>query len=263
MQYKKLMLFFFVTLPFATLLRFFELEFIIDPKNGFFTTDNQVFGLVATIILFAIAMLICIFAFTTHRSPEHPPKHNYFLSATSFCLSALVFYDTFFVKTISESSSIFNILKLIFAICTIIFLLFFAAKSIFAIKIPDFCYLFPCFFIIVKTITEFTRIASIAIITDNLFLISAFCSVMVFFLQFAKLYNNLDTEKNFRKILASGLVSVFLCTVQSVAYFCFGFLNNFENVHTTVSTNILLLGFALFIVAFTLSHFSKKNSCEN
>ena len=263
MQYKKLMLFFSVSLPFAILLRFFTLKFIIDSSNGFFTTDNQVLGLVATIILFVIALLICIFSFTTHRQPPHPPKANYYLSALSFVLSGVVFYDTFFVKTVSEVSPILNILRLIFAICAIIFWLLYAAKSFVSIKIPSFCYLFPCFYMILKTIVEFTRISTIALITDNLLLISALCSITVFFLQFAKLYNRVDTEKNFRKTLASGLVSVFFCIMQSVAFFIYNILSNFENIHTSVSANITLLIFGLFIMTFILSHFSQKNSCEN
>ncbi len=262
MKYKKLMLFFLVSLPFATLLRFFQLKFIIDPTNGFFTPDNQVFGLVTTVILFVIALLIYIFSFTTHRCPENPPKHNYCLSASSLALSCVIFYDTFFVKTISEVSPIFNTLRLIFAICTIIFLLAFAAKSFVEFKIPNFCYLFSCFYMILKTIIEFTRISTIAVITDNLFLIAAFCSITVFFLQFAKLYNKVDTEKNFRKILASGLISIFFCILQAVAFFLFNTLSGFKNIHISISTNIILLIFGLFIMTFTLSHFSKKNSCE-
>ncbi len=262
MRYKKLMLFFSVSLPFAVLLRFFQLEFIIDSTNGFFTTDNQTFGLITTILLFVIALLLCVFSFTTHRCPEHPPKPNLYLVISSLALSGVIFYDTFFVKAVSEVSPIFNTLRLIFAICTIIFTLCFAAQNFITIKIPSFCYLLPCFYMILKTIIEFTRISTIAVITDNLFLIAALCSITVFFLQFAKLYNQVDTEKNFRKILASGLVSIFFCLLQSVAFFFFNIVSGYKNIHTSVSANIILFFFGLFLLSFILSHFSKKNSCD-
>lgn len=263
MRYKKLMLFFTISLPFSILLRFLQLNFIIDTSNGFFTTDNQNYGVVSTVILFVVSLLIGFFSFTTHRRPEHAPKGNYFLSVASLFLSGVVFYDTFFAKETNVISPIFSTLKLILAVCTIIFLLAFAAKKFVSIKIFDFCYLFPCFYMLIKTIIEFTRISTIAVITDNLFLLAALCAVTVFFLQFAKLYNTVDTEKNFRKILASGLLSVFFCLLQSVPFFIFGATKGFEKIHTTVSSNIFLLALGIFILTFTLSHFAKKNSCEN
>lgn len=262
MQYKKLMVFFSVALPFSVLLRFFGLKFIIDPKNGFFTTDNQILGTVTTVLFFVIALLVCIFSFTTHRSPENPPQQNIYLQGFSVILAIVILAETFFVKAPIGTAQMLVVFKMISAICAVVFLAFFAFEEFLPFKMPLICYLFPCLYIILKTITEFTHISSTALITDNIMVLAGYCSVMMFFLQFAKLYNNSDPEKNFRKLLASGLCSVFFCLTQSVAYFIYNLTAGFENLHTTISVNSELLASGLFIGAFLISHFSKKNACD-
>ena len=259
MQYKKINVFFWTLLPICTLLRYFQYKFIIDSSNGFFMSENRIFGVVTTAVLFIAAVCIGIFSYLNHRLPENTPTPNTVLSIFSFLAAAAVFTDAFLTKVSVSQNPFLSVLKIIFALLSIIFFVSFGAKKFIKIVIPSVCYLFPCAFMLVKLICEFSVISSVAVIADNIFILAAYCSVMVFFLQFSKLYNNEDTETNFKKLLSSSLVSVFFSITQSVAYLVYNIPTTFENTHTPLSSNIFLLFMGLFIYIFTYFHFSENN----
>ena len=75
-----------------------------------------------------------------------------------------------------------------------------------------------------------------------------------------KLYNGIDREYNFRKLQASGFASVLLCLTQSVPHIIFNLSNGGAYRHTSNISNISLLAYGLFTAAFTLAHFSLKNT---
>lgn len=59
--------------------------------------------------------------------------------------------------------------------------------------------------------------------------------------------------------MASGLVSVVLCFTQAVPHIIINLVTDNGYLHTSNAANLSLLGFGLFIAAFTFSHFSLKN----
>ena len=87
-----------------------------------------------------------------------------------------------------------------------------------------------------------------------------YCTLLFFFLCFGKLYNGIDREYNFRKLQASGFASVLLCLTQSVPHIIFNLSNGGAYRHTSNISNISLLVYGLFTAAFTLAHFSLKNT---
>ena len=83
--------------------------------------------------------------------------------------------------------------------------------------------------------------------------------MLLFFLSFGKLYNGIDTERNFRKLMASGLVSAVLCFTQSIPHIIINLVTDNGYLHTSNADNFSVLSFGMFIAVFTFSHFSAKN----
>ncbi len=258
MQYKRVIMFFLIALPVTAVLRLIQLRYIIDTKTGFFVQEYKTFGVAILALIFLVGLMFVVFSFTTHRSPDHPPLPNVFLSISSFISAFGILIETFFIST---PNTVQTFLLKIFAILTVLFFIGFGLKRFYDFSLPKFAFLLPCIYFIFKIIHEFTVISSLAVISDNILLIAAYCSLMVFLLQFAKLYNKVDREYNFRKLLASGLVSAMFCFVQAIPYFIFNFLTSFGNMHTSIQANIGLLYMGCFVITFLTSHFSRKNAC--
>ncbi len=258
MQYKRVIMFFLVALPLSIIMRLLQLKYVIDAKTGFFLPQFNIFGYAILIIFFVVAFMFALFSFTTHRSPEHTPKHSIPLCVFSFIAAFGIFCKTF-LSNIPLSAQ--TLLLNISALLAIAFFIAFGLKKYFDFKLPEFTYIFPCIYFIFDIIREFTAVSSLSVISDNILLIASLCSMMIFSLQFAKLYNSVDREYNFRKLLASGLVSSLFCFVQSIPYFIFNTVSSTPNNHTSFGANLGLLCFGCFVVTFIGSHFSRKNAC--
>ena len=261
MQYKKIMFFFSLALPISILLRFLQVHLVIDPKNGFYYPENEILGTAITVVLFLIVLMCVVFAFTSHRNPEQPPKVNMFLGVASVFMAGSILFETFFENHIIPVSNFQNKLQTIVGIICILFFLLLALSGFLKFSVPKFTYLIPCIYFILKIIREFTVISTIATISDNLLLMSAYASGMLFFLQYAKLYNDIDSELNFRKLLASALATVLFCFMESIPYFIQNFLISFEHTHISPMKNLGVFALGLFTFAFALSHYAKSNAC--
>lgn len=260
MQYKRVIMFFLIVLPISIVLRILQIKNIVDSKTGFFMPEFTFFGYFILGIFFLVGILFVIFSFISHRSPEQAPSNNIFLSISAF-IAAIGILAKIFLSDISFS--IQSILLNISALLTVAFFIAFSLKRFFKFKLSGFTFLFPCFYFILDIIREFTVISSLAIISDNILLLSALCSLMIFSLQFAKLYNNVDREYNFRKLLASGLLSTLFCFVESIPYLLFRIFSSVQNSHVSLSSNICLFCIGCFVITFITLHFSKENACIN
>ncbi len=260
MRYEKILFFFYAALPVSIVLRLIQSIFIVDSNTGFFRHEFAAFGIAVLVIIFAVAVMFSVFAFLSHRSPEHPPKSNILLSIASFMTALSIFLENYILAPNYTVINIQTILLNITALLSILLFLGYGFKRFYDFKFPNFCYIFPCIYFILKIVLEFTVVSALAVISENILFITALCSLMVFFLQFAKLYNKADKEYNFRKLLASGLVAVLFSFVQSVPFFVYGFMTDFENIHTNVFSNISLFIIGCFVLTFLSLHFSRKNT---
>lgn len=262
MRYDKILFFFYAALPISIILRLIQLTFIVDSSTGFFKHEFTAFGIAILVIIFAVAIMFTVFAFLSHRSPEHPPISNPILNIVAIATAFGVFFETYILFLNSAVINFQTILLNTTSLLAILFFLGFGFKGFFNFNLPNFSYTFPCIYLIFKIMYEFTVVSALAIISESILLIAAYCSLMVFFLQFAKLYNKADREDNFRKLLAAGLVTVLFCFVQSIPFFIYGFMTSFKNIHTNIFSNITLFIMGCFVIIFLSLHYSRKNACS-
>ena len=258
MQYKRVIMFFLIVLPISIILRILQLKYIVDSKTGFFILEFSFFGYLILGMIFLVGIMFVLFSFISHRSPDKVPCSNIFLSISALIAALGILAKVLFSD---KSLSVQSILLNFSAILTVAFFIAFSLKRFVEFKLPSFTFLIPCVYFILDIIKEFTVISSLAIISDNIYLLSALCSLMIFSLQFGKLYNNVDREYNFRKLLASGLLSTLFCFVQSIPYFLFRIFSSVQNSHISLSSNICLFCIGCFVITFITSHFSKENAC--
>ena len=261
MKYKKIIFLFSVFLPVAVLLRLIQLSFTVDYTTGFYIKEFESNGKAMLWVLFALSFAPSVFALFSHRSPAHPPRPNIFLSISAFALGVSTICELIF-EALPATIAPWQIAFLrISGVATAIFFILFGLKLFAKFTLPNICTVIPTVYFIFRIICDFTAISALALISENLILMFAYCAVLIFLLQFAKLYNGLDSEYNFRKLLASGLSAVTLCTLQSVPHFVLKVLTGYSFMHTSATAGITLFVMGIFIAVFLFSHFSFFNSC--
>ncbi len=261
MKYKKIILLFGIFLPVAIMLRLVQFSFTIDYSTGFYIKEFESNGKAMLWVLLALIFSPSLFALFSHRSPAHPPKPNIILSLASFSVSAAIIYEMLFERfSVSVMEWQITLIK-IAGILTAAFFICYGLKRFIRFKLPPICTAIPTVYFVLRIICDFTSISSLALISENLILMFAYCAVLIFMLQFAKLYNGLDSEYNFRKLLSSGLASVMLCLTQTLPHFILKTLTGYSFMHTSLAGNVNLFFIGIFIAVFLFSHFSYYNSC--
>ncbi len=259
MKYSKIILFFNIALVLSTIMRFLQIEYTIDFSTGFFKSGYEGYGYFILGAILLSAVLTIVFSSLSHRKPERTPRPNIVLSIISFLPAIAILYDVLSDSSMLYINQVQSLLLKITGIAAAVFFIIFGLNRFIAIGIPDISYVIPCVYVIIKIICDFTSISSLALISDNIFLIVAYCLVLLFFINFAKLYNSLDTEYNFRKLKATGLSAALICISQSVAYIIVNIIRGGSYNHISVSANLGLLAIGLFILTFIYSHYSNVN----
>ena len=253
MKLDNILLFFGITLPVSVTMRYFQLNFTVETKTGFFTNESGNYGVLLLGLIFVIFIANMAFGYLTYNKPEHPPKGNILLSISAVLLSITLGYQ---LLTQTAHAVIWQKgILYVSGIITVIYLLLYAATPFVKFKPAPALSTIPTIYLAARLICDFTAISKLALISDNIILILSYCVLLLFFLNFAKLYNYTDTDKNFKKILSFGLASVTLCFTNSIPYFLINLKTNFAYHHTSVSENLTVLFFGVFILTFLLSHF--------
>ena len=258
MRLSKILTFFCIGTPICIALRIFQIIFTIEYETGFYNNENQVIGKIISFAIFVFCALLAYFCYKYYKSPENPPKPNIFMSIASVGLAVITIAQAFFDSGNGLEANWQVLLIRALGIITAIYFVAFAFLKY--IKILPILHIVPCIFMIVRTAFVFINISALAHITDNILLIATYCVVMIFFVNVAKLYNDIDIEKNFKKLLASGLVSGSLCLIQSISHIFVNITSQNAYLHVSHIANISTLLMGVFVFVFIISHFSKNNA---
>ncbi len=238
-------------------LRFLQLYFTIDSRTGFFIENSKTYGEIILVVILIFTAILGVFSFLGFNKPENPPRKSLSLSISALILSVFVFAEMVFIQAapfvVAWQSTV---LKLSATVLTI-YLVVFAASYLVNIKLPEIATIIPSVYFIFRTLKDFTAISKLAMISDNVVLITTYCIVLLFFINFAKLYNSTDNEFCFKKLLSYGLPAVVLCFTYSLPNILIYIMHGFSRI--SMFSNMLIFTSGIFILCFLLNYFSKKN----
>ena len=164
MKYKQIILFFLIALPVSLSLRFTQLFQIVEPNTGFFKMEFEGVGGAITLILLAIALVLALFSFFSHRSPEKAPKVNLGLGLASGLLAAAIAIELYFGSETFGTVMWQKILLYVFGIAAILWFAAYSIKDFINIPLPALTSIIPCIYFIFKIICNFAGISSLALI---------------------------------------------------------------------------------------------------
>lgn len=259
MKYKKIVLFFCITLPLSILLRTLQLFFTVETDTGFFKSEYKTAGFYLLLLIVAACACLAVVCFTGHRNPEHPPKINPLISLSSVLASVGVAAGIYDTRLTGVTMLWQSVLLTLSGIAAAAYFLLYALSGFMKLKLSPLLSMIPSVYFIMKIICSFTAISSLALISDNILILSSLCVMLIFFLSFGKLYNGIDSERNFRKLMASGLVAAVISFTQCLPHIIINLVTDNGYLHTSNAANFSVLSFGIFITVFTFSHFSYKN----
>lgn len=262
MSFNKILIFFCAGLPLCTAARVLQIALTLDRQNGFFFEQYKVLGMALTAIIALVCVFIAFCGFKAYKTPKQPPKANIALVVLSALIAISLVGEAL---NLSFPMTITNWQIGVIRISTVICAFYFAVLAFVSLankKLNPLMHIVPIAYSVVKTIFTFIGVSSLALTSDNVFLMAGYSLLMLFFINYGKLYNGLDSELNFRKILATGMTAAIVCISQSAGYFLVNVFASEKYLHIPKSSMITLLLLGVFIIIFTVSHF-KENKKEH
>lgn len=255
MNFKKILICFCIGAPVCVAARIFQIVYATEYNTGFFVRGKETLGWAMLGIIAVACVLLAIVTFKAYKNPERPPKIKAALSVMAFLTAGALLYEV-----IGENMPLtmpawqVTVLKFVTVLCAAYFVAF-AVQGFTEFKMPALTHAIPCVYAIVKTIGTFINISSLPIISDNILLVSGYCLLMLFFIKYGKLYNGIDGERGFRKLLAAGLTAATVCISQALSVIVINIVKAKPYLHADLSVMASLLAMGLFITVFICQYF--------
>lgn len=259
MSFNKIMTFFAITTPICVVMRIIQIIFAIDFESGFYNIGYEKTGNLIMGIILVVAASLAIFCFNAYRSPEKLPAVNRprfigcFGLAVSLVFEALI--EEYPVFMLGWQITLIKILGFVAALYFVALILGVFDKT----QVSQMFHIVPVIYFIARIVFTFINISTLALISDNILLLAAYCLVLLFFCDYSKIYNQVSNDKTFRRILAFGLTGSMLCFIQSISYIVVNFFMGKNYTHTDFNANIVLLFSGIFILTFIISYFKNYN----
>ena len=259
MEFKNLLFFFLITLPVCILARFLQLIYIEDPTTGFFNIGYEFLGYFLIALIIIACAVNVLLSFTAYKRPPRAPRMGIVTGICSLALGVSIGFEIL-TETFTQSIRIWQIVTLdILGIFAAVFFLLYGLKMIINYPLPKIFFIVPALYWIMRLICIFTSISAISLIVDNFITLASHCLTLIFMANFAKLNNDIDDNRLFRKLIATGFCSVIFCAVDALPRIIFSLIGKESYIHSGVSFVPTVLLSGIFIISFFCSYFSKNN----
>lgn len=258
MKYKHIMLVFGVSAAISVYLRLKEQLTTINDR-GFvirsLTADNF-FLLLGIIGLFAASMVA---ACLTRRCPVKAPKVKPALGTVSLVLGGWLVYDSVTISSPVSIPAWQTIILMLLGVLSGVLFIVYGATAFMQFEFPKAVFIVPVFYWMIRLIWVFTALNTLALTIEHILLLLNCSAILIFMLQYAKLLNSLDRDKNFKRIQITGFASVLLCADYALPNLILMAMGNRSFVGNGVSSEVTILLTSVFILFFLFAFFDEKN----
>lgn len=255
MKFRHIMTFFLITLPFCVALRSLQLIFTVENNTGFIKQQYSGISAGIMVVIFAAIAVLSVTAMAVNRPPYD--KHNMRpgLALFSIAVSVVFIYELTQIVGSMNVNLWQNFLLIVLCFLSALFFMAYGITNVYYFKIPPILYLIPVFYSLIKLIVSFVSVASIALISDNVFMLLTNSAILVFMLEFAKYANNINNESNYKKLLGTGMAAVTLCFTSTLPQLIAATCGKNEMLHESVSSIFTTIFIGVFIISFLISFY--------
>lgn len=259
MHYRNIRISFYLALLAITFVRFLHFFLALDPVTGFLKPDYKLIGFGLLVLTFVIAFTITGISFTIKRCPIKVPRLSYLSGAFSFALSISIVYD---LLKIENSANIPHwqtlLLKVTGGLAALFFVLLFV-KSLKNFNLPDFFFVAPVLYYLIRLIYLFTASSVIALISDNILYLATHIFTLLFMLELCVAKFQEGQNKNFKKVAATGFTAVLLSVATCVPHLIAWSIKSPASQRVDFSDAAVTLLTGLFLLSFLSNYFSGHN----
>lgn len=241
----------------AIILRFIQIEFITEPETGFFYKNYRGLGIGISFAIFAVVIILIAASAIYGKKPDVYAKPKKFFAAGNIIMAAAVVYEALFSSVGNIVPSWQILFQMILGlICAAIFL-FNGLAAYRNTIIPPLWDTALVVFWLIRIMVVFSGYVSVSTIADNVFELTALCTMLVFFLNAAKMRNNVKSDKQYSAILPLAVLAFICCVTYSVPQIINTVLNG-VSAHSGRATEITDLAMAIYISGFFHQYFMKN-----
>ncbi len=240
------------------LIRIFQIAFLVEYSNGFYFTGKEFLGNLCLILIALICAAIIFFVFKAEKTAVAPPKTDWLLAIVSFVVAVTLFREIFGenMPMTMTAGQVFTI-KIVSAFTAVYFIVF-CMQYVLNFKMPPLLHLMPIIYAMVKTIFMFINLSSLALISDNILLLAAYCSLMLLFISYGKFHNGIEEKRGDTKLLATSCVSAIITITASVPNMIINLFSKQPYIHTNTDVLMTLFAFGIFTIVFMCKSAHKK-----
>lgn len=259
MKHRQIINLLFLALPVCVLLRIIQIKFTIDSATGFI---KQPYSDISTLISFVIfAAIVCMFvlAYFTQNISISASLSQPVVSVSCILTAGIYFYEA--ISGILEISDIYSILLIFLSILASIVFLAYGINKMYPFNFPSIVLVVPIIYYVVKLIKLFVSTSALSLVTENIFLLFTNSAMLCFMFEFASYENHFgDQKKRPRTMFAYGIATTMFCVVTALPKLIFPTAYNGEISRADISSCLLMLSQAIFILSYIFCNFCPKES---
>lgn len=248
-----------ITLPICILLRTIQMCFTVDYKTGFIKQQYSAIGVAITVIICAAAASIGLLTATIDDVKQNKKSLQPILAVASALTSGMFVYEV--VASLSKQSggAWYDMLLVVFAFTSAVAFMAYGFRNIYEYNMPSLILVVPVVYYVVKLISVFVSTSALSLTTENVFLIFTSSVSLWFMFELACFENDIgDTDKKPKKLFASGLAAVVMCSVTSISKFIFTAVSDVRLSNGDISSALLNVSIAIFILAYIICNFGEN-----
>ena len=255
MNIRKISLYFLAALPLCVCARFFQITETLDYENGFFINGKETFGYFLLLVILVLCAMVAVVSFKVDDIPKQHPKRSWLLAISASFVSLRLFWELF-GEVMSFAMPAWQVLVVKFVtVITAIYFLILLVQKLLGFRISPMFHIIPAVYAIIKTIFTFINISALSVISDNIFLMASYCLLMLFFINYARIYNGVERKVASKKVVAWGLVASVICITFSMPTMVMTSFSNAAYLHSNISVSNTLFTMGCFIAVFIFEYF--------
>ncbi len=259
MRYRNIMNLLWISLPICVLLRALQLIFTIDSTTGFVKQQYSEISVIISFIVCAAIAAITLLALVADGVDFKSYSVKPPVAAASALLGGMFIYETLYVASSLSAGSWRDILLVFLSLLSALTFVAYGLRNVYYYKFPHVMLIAPVAYYTVKIIDIFVSTSSLALVTENIFLIFSNSALLWFMFEFASYENDIgDILKKPKKLFASGIASVLLCGVTALPKFILFISSEAEVSRDDLSASLLNAAIGIFVLLYIIYSFGRR-----
>ncbi len=249
-------------MPICVLLRTIQLLFTIDSDTGFIKHQYNEIAVLITFVVFAAVATLSALSTATDDVKRNPRRVKPVIAAAGILMSGMHIYEA--IAGINLSVNRYGILLIFLNLLSALVFVAFSVKNIYDYKYPAIILVIPTAYYVVKLIYLFISTSSLALVTENIFLLFTNSAILFFMFEFACFENKIgDISKKPKKLFLSGILATMMCAVTALPKFIITLFGAYDVLSEDISSSVLMIATAFFIMTYISGNFHEKTSFKS